>query len=267
MFQQPPRPFSAVAARSACPKPSQRQSHRSRNRPARTHLDLCLLPTGTIIVPCSYALRDEFPQLPRLPLALCLDRRDRHFLLRARNIDEDFASFHIPALRTRHLRHRVPQAVRDRGRASGANERRLVLVRLAAKVSLALVLDGRRVPRGRDDVTRVGEFNVRAAEPEPVDAEAGKGDEVFLDGAVGELVREDGVPDLLDDDAPRGEGCLLCVVAREDESLRGVRDAVRGNGRVVGDLLDGQRRLPATVRVWPSAEEQLAEDGVEGFLF
>jgi hypothetical protein len=80
-------------------------------------------------------------------------------------------------------------------------------------------------------------------------------------------VREDGVPHLLDDNASRGEGCLLRVVAREDEPLGGVRDAVRGDGWVVGDLLDGQRRLPATVLVWPGTEEELAEDRVERLLF
>ena len=140
-------------------------------------------------------------------------------------------------------------------------------MRLATKVPLALVVDGGRVPRGRDDVARVGEFNVRATVPEAVDTEAREGDEVLLDGTVGALVREDGVSHLLDNNAPRGEGCLLRVVAREDEPLGSIRDAVRGNGRVVGDLLDSQRRLPATVLVRPGAEEELSKDRVKGLLF
>ena len=139
-------------------------------------------------------------------------------------------------------------------------------MRLAAKVPFALVLDRGGVPRGGDDVARVRELDVRAAVPEPVDAEAGERDEVLLDGPAGERVREDGVPDLLDDDAPGGERRLLRVVAREDEPPGGVRDAVRGDGRVVGDLLDGQRRLPAPVRIWPRPEEELAEDGIERLL-
>ena len=140
-------------------------------------------------------------------------------------------------------------------------------MRLAAKVPLAFILDGGRVPRGRDNVARVGEFNVRAPVPEAVDTEAGEGDEVLLDGTVGALVCEDGVPHLFDNYTARSEGCLLRVVAREDEPLGSIRNAVRGNGRVVGDLFDSQRCLPATVLVRPGAEEELSEDGVQGLLF
>lgn len=86
---------------------------------------------------------------------------------------------------------------------------------------------------------------------------------------------------LAHDDVARREGRLLRVVARERELLARVRDVVRGDRRVVRDLLYGEVRLSAPVVVRPVAEEEsevrelgviggrgdekdvLAEDGVQ----
>lgn len=56
-------------------------------------------------------------------------------------------------------------------------------------------------PPGRTlNVARFGQLDVRRAVPEPIDPQAGQRDQEFLLVAVGQVDREDRVPDLLDDD-------------------------------------------------------------------
>lgn len=67
---------------------------------------------------------------------------------------------------------------------------------------------------------------------------------------------------MLDDDASRGERGLLCGVAGETEFLGGVLDVVGSDGRVMGDLLDGEGCETAVVNVGPYSVEHFAEDRV-----
>ena len=63
------------------------------------------------------------------------------------------------------------------------------------------------------------------------------------------------------------EGRLLRAVALEDEPLGRVRDVVRGDGRVVRDLLDDEVGLSAAVDVGPVAVEQSAGNSSDSLVY
>ena len=115
----------------------------------------------------------------------------------------------------------------------------------------------RREPtRGRLDVRRLRQLNVRGTIPEAVDTEARQGDQELLLATLREVYSEDSVSDLLHDDTAAREARLLRRVSLEREALRGVGDVVCRDGRVVRDLLDNEVRLAAAVYVGPVTIEE-----------
>lgn len=90
--------------------------------------------------------------------------------------------------------------------------------------------------------------------------EAREGDEVVF--VVGVKV-EDGVADLADVDGAAERG-FLRVVAGEVHAVRGVADVVGCDRRVMRDLLADEGGCAALV--FPFAEEELAEERVQGLL-
>ena len=67
-----------------------------------------------------------------------------------------------------------------------------------------------REPPGRAlDIARFGQFDVRRAVPQAVDAEARQCNQEFLLAAVGQVHRQDCMPDLLHDDA------TTCIESQE----------------------------------------------------
>lgn len=125
----------------------------------------------------------------------------------------------------------------------------------AGKVAFAFVFDERDVSAA-DDVGCLSELDVRGAVPEPIYAQAGEGDEIFLFSARRKGNGEHCMSDLLDDDGARCEGKiryversevadirtaetgLLRIVAHEAQPFRPVLDDVGSDGWMVGDLLD-----------------------------
>jgi len=72
-------------------------------------------------------------------------------------------------------------------------------VGFARKVTFAFVFDERDASAA-DDVGCLCELDVRRAVPEPIYAQAGEGDEIFLFSAGGKGNGEHCMSDLLDDD-------------------------------------------------------------------
>ena len=54
------------------------------------------------------------------------------------------------------------------------------------------------------------------------------------------------------------EGSLLCIVTLKYEPARCIGNTIRGNWRVMGDLLNGERRQATSVPVWPVTVEKPA---------
>ena len=75
------------------------------------------------------------------------------------------------------------------------------------------------------------------------------------------------MPDLLDDDARLAERRLLRVVALQLETLALVLDVVRGDGRVMRDLLYDELCAPTAFSIRPVSVEQLAQNGIKRLLF
>ena len=75
------------------------------------------------------------------------------------------------------------------------------------------------------------------------------------------------MPNLLDDDARFAERRLLRVVALQLETLALVLDVVRGDGRVMRDLLYDELCAPAAFSIRPVSVEQLAQNGIKRLLF
>lgn len=71
----------------------------------------------------------------------------------------------------------------------------------------------RKPARGALDVRKASELDVGRTIPDSVDTETGEGDQEFLLTATGEVDGEDGVADLLHNDATAGETGLLGTVA------------------------------------------------------
>ena len=72
-------------------------------------------------------------------------------------------------------------------------------VGFAGKVTFAFIFDERDVSAA-DDVGCLCELDVRGAIPEPIYAQAGEGDEIFLFSSRGKGNGEYRMPDLLDND-------------------------------------------------------------------
>lgn len=87
--------------------------------------------------------------------------------------------------------------------------------------------------RGALDVRKAGELDVGRTVPDSIDTETGESDQEFLLAATGKIDGEDGVANLLHDDATAGKAGLLRAVALQGKTFRRVRDVVGSDWRVV----------------------------------
>lgn len=244
-----------------------------------TYLNLALLATRKLVIALPDAARDVLPQFPALEVRHLLDGADGHFLLRRPYVGEGLAGIGV-------LGRLVPQAVVLLHRVRGARRGEDSLEEVGfgtdgepevAPALLGLVVDlfkayehdcmyreciyAQATHRGKParralNVRKASELDVGRTVPDPIDTETWESDQELLLAATGEVDGEDGVANLLHDDATAGEASLLRTVALQDKTLRRVRDVVGGDGRVVRDLLDHQVCLSATIVVRPEAIEE-----------
>ena len=229
-------------------------------------LNLALLSARSLKVTRANPISDFLPQFSALKLVfLVLDRGDGDFFLGRRHVRELLACLCVSGNGVPLAFKHVEWGRRVDGRFGDSSLERVCLAR---EVPSPRIINRREIAGGRSNVRRVSQLNVRTRDQQTSNHKPGeRNQERLLPSAVREVQRENGVPDLLDDDARLAERRLLRVVALQLETLALVLDVVRGDGRVMRDLLYDELCAPAAFSIRPVSVEQLAQNGIKRLLF